>query len=190
MKAYIAAPIFNDHQRNVVDQIKEILESRGLEVFSPYHVSQEIFKGRKPADCPPEDRRKVLQGNILGIVDCRLMVAWVGGNSSGHDQSGKPSSIDTGVVWEMGYAARMSSTPAAFGLPPDDEGLVTLAYIHDDDERQSMNLMLAGTVDGVAKGMQDLRMAVAQFVALGGKALQEAGWHPDKVLAADKEPLV
>jgi hypothetical protein len=189
MRAYIAAPIFNDHQRGVVDEIKEILEGCGLEVFSPYHHSQAIFAGRKPADCSPEERREVLTGNVVGLIECELLVAWVGGASSGHDQSGKPSSTDTGVVWEMGYYGSLAGTPAAFGSPPNPDRC-TLAYIHDDDERQSMNLMLAGTIDAVAKGMFDLKMAIGQFAMGGGKHLQEGGWHPDKVLAADKEPLV
>lgn len=189
MKAYIAAPIFNDHQRAVVDEIDGLLVSAGIEVFSPYRNSQEIFQGRKPADCPPEDRRAVLVGNVVNLEDSNLVIAWVGGKSAGHDQTGKPSSIDTGVVWEMGYFAALAETPAAFQLPPAANRF-TLAYIHDDDERQDMNLMLAGTVDGVARGILDFKMFLISFMNVGGQLTQERGWHPDKVLAADKEPLV
>lgn len=189
MKAYIAAPIFNDHQRGVVDEIKEVLEEANFDVFSPYHHSQSIFKGRKPADCSPGERRQVLIGNIENISECPLMVAWVGGNSVSDDQSGKPSRTDTGVVWELGFMASLSGAPTAFGNPPNDNRL-TIAYIDPSDGQQSMNLMLAGTVDAVTIGILDLKMALAQLKLKGPEMLQKAGWHPDKVLAKDQEPLV
>lgn len=190
MRAYIAAPIFNDHQRSVVDEIKEVLEEANFNVFSPYHHSQEIFKGRKPSDCSPEERRQVLIGNIENIAECPLMVAWVGGKSSGHDASGVSKSVDTGVVWELGFMAALSGAPAAFGNPPNNERL-TIAYLDGSDEDKHMNLMLAGTVDAACIGILDLKMALAQLKLKGPELLQQAGWHPDKVLGAlSNEPLV
>lgn len=188
MKAYIAAPIFNDHQRMVVDEIKALLEHWGMDVFSPYHHSKAIFKGRKPSDCTEQERKQVLIGNIEGLVECELLLAWVGGGSSGHDQSGKPSSIDTGVVWEMGYFACRSGAPAAGGHSPNPHG-VTLAYIHEGDERQSMNLMLAGTVDAVAKGSDALADAIAALITEGANVMASQ-FNPVEVLAEDQEPLV
>jgi|SRR5882672_1522879 len=176
--AYIAAPIFNDDQRAVVEQLKEALESTGFEIFSPYHASQKIFNGRKPADCTPEERAMVLRGNVSHL-HCHLLLAWVGGNEGGF--------TDPGVVWEMGYAGALAGAPAAFGRGPGYP--FTLAYIHDTDERQAMNLMLAGTVDGVVKGGQELAVALAMGARRNWATLSST-FTPDRLLAQDKEPVV
>ena len=176
--AYLAAPIFNVHQLEVVEAIKTALEVRQFEVFSPYHESRAIWKGRAPKDCTPEERAQVLRGNIQHL-SCKLVVAWVGGYEQGF--------TDPGVVWEMGYAGALSGTPAAFDSLPNYP--VVLAYIHDTDVRQAMNLMLAGTVDAVAKGHRELSDAL-DMAAKREYTLMASQFHPDHHLATDKEPIV
>lgn len=178
MKAYIAAPIFNPHQLSVVGGITNLLETAGIEFFSPYEASQAIWNGRAPKDCSPEERAQVLQGNIDNL-NCDLLVAWVGGTENGK--------TDTGVVWEMGYAN-------ALGVP-------TLAFIHEHDVRDNMNLMLAGTVDGVVKGYEELDKALRLIGSRNPSgewvtedmeivSILSEQFHPDRHIAHEKDPIV
>lgn len=174
MKAYLAAPIFNNQQLMVVGHIENFMTQAGIEFFSPYRASQDIWKGRAPKDCTPEERAQVLRGNIDNL-NCDLLVAWVGGTESGK--------TDTGVVWEMGYAN-------ALGVP-------TLAFIHEHDVRDNMNLMLAGTVDGVVKGYEELDKALmlCGLHYSDGKEdtvadLLSEQFNPDRHIAHEKEPIV
>lgn len=177
-RVYLAGPIFNPEQLAVVQWLKDELEVSGVEVFSPWHNSQGIFKGRKPADCSADERAQVLTDNIKGLDWCDYLLAWVGGMGG---------FTDPGVIWEMGYVGKRSGSPAAYGrgavLP------MTIAYIDDSDDRQSMNLMLAGTVEAVVKGRDEFRRA-RLFLSDGEVAAIQAVWHPDLVLSADKQPVV
>jgi len=146
---YIAAPIFTDAQLHVVCDIKEIIEDRKHDVFSPWHNSREIWKGRAPADCTPEEREQVLNDNINYLDWCSFLVSWVGGYEQGY--------TDPGVIWEMGYAKCLKNHREKLviaGWPH------TIAYIHDDDVRKGMNLMLAGTVDFVAVGISEMMSVI------------------------------
>lgn len=150
MKAYIAAPIFNDHQLGVVEGIKDLLEYYKYDVFSPYHASREIWKGRAPKDCTKAERTVVLEGNVNNLLrPTNLLVAWVGGTEDGR--------TDTGVAWEMGFFHNRATRGdySEFTPPP-----LTLAYIDPKDKRQSMNLMLAGTVYAMARGGTELQVAL------------------------------
>lgn len=168
MKIYLAAPIFNPQQLEVVNLLKDAAEENGHEVFSPYHNSVDIWQGRAPKDCSPEERRQVLDDNIRNIDWCEVLLAWVGGMGG---------FTDPGVVWEMGYAFR--------------GGKFTLCYIDNvlDAERQSMNLMLAGTVDAVVTHRDD--MLAAMSVLRGGDGTAEL-MHvfPPSVLGQEREPIV
>lgn len=177
MRYYIAAPIFNSHQLKVVNDIKEMIEKDTLgpsEVFSPYHASREVWKGRAPKDCTPEERKRVLDGNIVNLHWCDVLVAWVGGTESGK--------TDTGVVWEMGYAEALQS------YSHRKESPFTLAFIHPDDLRSEMNLMLAGTVDAVAHGLDALRDAL-QLLNYGAETRVREKYHPDSNIHHEGEKI-
>lgn len=173
MKAYLAAPIFNEHQLAIVAGLKNMLEVFSFQVFSPYEASQGIWKGRAPKDCAPEERAEVLMGNVENLnYPTELLFAWVGGTEDGR--------VDTGVCWEMGYfhcRKRMGNPGFA------------LAYIHPDDQRQAMNLMLAGTVDAVVHGPADASDALALYTTAGPSAVVHK-YHPDKIIAHEREPIV
>jgi len=67
MDIYLAAPIFTPEQLRVVESLKNDAEGHGHIVFSPYHNSSDIFQGRKPRDCSPEERSRVLADNIVNM---------------------------------------------------------------------------------------------------------------------------
>jgi len=161
VKIYIAAPIFNDAQRAVVSQIKDEAEFYGHRTFSPYHNSRDIWRGRAPKDCSPEERAQVLSDNIVNIDWCNVLLAWVGG-MGGY--------TDPGVVWEMGYAHKAEK--------------FTLAYLDDSDERQSMNLMLAGTIDALVVGRYELQRALQ----LGSRKKIRAQFTTER-LEQEREPI-
>lgn len=172
MKIYLAAPIFNPYQLEVVSMLKNVTESYGHEVFSPYHASQAIWAGRSPTDCSPDERAEVLKGNIENL-DCDLLLAWVGGYEQGF--------TDPGVIWEMGYAHCLHLVRGPYPY--------TLAYIDETDKRQAMNLMLAGTVDGVVKGYRELDSFFFRSREANVKHALEI-FHPDRHLAHEKDPIV
>jgi len=170
MLIYLAAPIFTPQQLEVVEFIKTSCEAYHHEVFSPYHNSTDIWQGRAPKDCSPAERRQVLDDNISNIDWCDVLLAWVGGMGG---------FTDPGVIWEMGYAFR--------------GGKYTLCYIDPemDAERQSMNLMLAGTVDSVIKDRGDLLAALSLMRDGQGDALAEVtAVFPSSVLGQEAEPIV
>lgn len=173
-KVYLAAPIFTPPQLKVVERIYKILVDRKFMVFSPYHNSQEIWQGRAPKDCTPEERGRVLTDNINGLDWCDILLCWVGGMGG---------FTDPGVVWEMGYAHRVSRQR--------NGGLLTLAYIDDTDKRSNMNLMLAGTVDAVAKGFEELDRAL-RYLQPGSSdwAIVKDSFHPDRHIEHEREPIV
>lgn len=170
IRMYLAAPIFNPEQVEVVEVLHRIMLQFG-NVFSPLHASRDIWKGRAPKDCSAEERAEVLRGNIEHL-DCDVLVAWVGGMGG---------FTDPGVIWELGYATALQNEGT--GHP------FTIAYISPTDVRQSMNLMIAGTVNAVVKGPSDLSRALV--LAYGGAwGPLTTVFHPDKLLAQEREPVV
>lgn len=151
-KAYIAAPIFTPEQLAVVECIKYVLTYAGYEVFSPYHASRQVWRGRAPKDCTEEERKRVLDGNVVNLNGpTSLLVAWVGGSRTN-------KSTDNGVAWEMGY---FHNRVLRGDYQSDSPVPMTVAYIDPIDARQDMNLMLAGTVDAAARGVVQLQRAVS-----------------------------
>lgn len=168
MNIYIAAPIFTPEQVEVVELIKNAAEYNDQTVFSPYHNSQDIFNGRAPKDCTPEERAQVLNDNITNLDWCDVLFAWVGGMGG---------FTDPGVIWEMGYAHAARK--------------FTVAYVDPelDANRKSMNLMLAGTVQAAVTD----RTEVADFFAWlpeHGPFWEARKLFPTTVFDADKEPVV
>lgn len=165
-KIYLAAPIFNPQQLEVVNFLRDSALAQGFEVFSPYHNSVDIWQGRAPKDCSPEERGQVLEDNIKNIYWCDTLLCWVGGMGG---------FTDPGVVWEMGLA---------YG-----EGKFQIAYIDEamDVQRQSMNLMLSGTVDAVVSHRSDV---VAALSELNGSREAVRKFFSPTVLGQEREPIV
>jgi len=87
LKVYIAAPFFNEEQLDVVRKIELLLESNGINFFSPR--SEGILK-----DLNVEQRKlemgRLFRSNVDHMDWCTHCVAVV-------------DDYDTGTVWEMGY---------------------------------------------------------------------------------------
>lgn len=172
MKAYIAAPIFTPEQLAVVEAIWEALNFNSYEIFSPYHESRRVWRGRAPKDCTEYERKCVLDGNVNNLNGpTSLLVAWVGGSPIS-------KSTDNGVAWEMGYFHnRVSRGDYQSESPPP----MTVAYIDPTDARQDMNLMLAGTVDSAARGISELKRAISLHAG-GRYAKLRAEFHPRRLI--------
>jgi hypothetical protein len=177
MRFYIAAPIFTPAQLEVVERIKDLLEQKAHEVFSPYHASRDIWAGRAPKDCSPEERKQVVDQNIDNLRWCDILLAWVGGNEAGF--------TDAGVIWEMGYAKAILWHN---GEAQDEDWPQTIAYIDDSDVRKSMNLMLAGTVDAVAIGYQQL-IDLLSLIHKNEWPVIYSNWSPEKQLLQESEKI-
>lgn len=145
-RLYLAAPFFNEYQRDVLVQVRAALQ--GWQFFDPEQASKDIWKGRPPEEASSDDRRAVLQQNVRGIETASLVVAWLRG-------TGGPFT-DTGVVWELGYSW-CTAVPV-------------LGFCDNIEEVDSLNLMMAETLAGLCK-LRDLRYAVELWENEGTAAL-------------------
>lgn len=176
-RTYIAAPIFNQQQLSVVRDITMMCKLLEIEYFSPYENSQDVWKGRAPKDCSPEERGRVLKDNIENLDWAETLLCWVGGTPDGK--------TDTGVTWEMGHFNALKR----YGGSDPSLLRFTLGYIHPTDQRQTMNLMLAGTVDAVAYGPAQLHRGL-EHLRMDNVETVRHMLHPDKLIKHEKEPIV
>lgn len=88
-KIYLASPFFNDVELERVDKVKEILDSKGLEVFSPKeHQHKDLEFGTDAWRCA------TFSNDVKHIDWCDCVVAIIcNGNYD-----------DSGTAWELGYA--------------------------------------------------------------------------------------
>lgn len=88
VKIYLASPFFNELEVEKVKQVSEILDNKGLVVFSPMENQMEHLEGGT--------RHWSIETFINDkkfIDSCDVVVAIYHGNYS-----------DSGTAWEMGYA--------------------------------------------------------------------------------------
>jgi len=82
---YIAGPFFNCYEIEVVNIIKNKLESLGFEVFSPMH------KFMCPPTASPGVRKDTFDGNLVAIEDSDYIIVIT-------------DNKDLGTLFEAGYA--------------------------------------------------------------------------------------
>ncbi|HBI7084872.1 TPA: nucleoside 2-deoxyribosyltransferase [Clostridium perfringens] len=86
---YLASPFFNVVENERVDKVKEILDSKGLEVFSPKeHQNKHLEFGTI------EWRKATFKNDVDHIDWCDCVVAII--CQGNYD--------DSGTAWELGYA--------------------------------------------------------------------------------------
>lgn len=88
-KVYLASPFFNETEVQRVDQVKKVLDEKGLDVFSPKeHQCKDLEFGSR------EWRQKVYNNDVDHIDWCDVVVAII--CQGNYD--------DSGTAWECGYA--------------------------------------------------------------------------------------
>lgn len=87
-KVYLASPFFNDKENERLEKVKDILRSKGLDVFVPNeHQFTELEFGSM------EWRKAVFASDVAGIDNADIIVAIIcQGNYS-----------DSGTAFEIGY---------------------------------------------------------------------------------------
>lgn len=88
-KVYLAAPFFNEAEIERMEKVRDILRSKGLDVFVPNeHQHTELEFGSLAW------RKATFNSDVAGIDNADIVVAIISqGNYS-----------DSGTAWEVGYA--------------------------------------------------------------------------------------
>lgn len=129
-KVYLAGPFFSPTQIAFIEFLEKAIVEAGFELFSPRKPPAALEMNACVMEklAPSDDLRlRVFSDNVVNIEDADLMVAVI-------------DDRDTGTVWEMGFAAALS-------VP-----IVTVT-----NHTYGMNLMLAQTIVGHAKGQEDIK---------------------------------
>lgn len=100
-KAYVAAPFFNLPQRWMLEESVKYLKAFGLEVFSPFH---EVGVGGD----------EVAQSDLKGLESCDRVFALADG-------------LDSGTLFELGYATRLKIPIYVFTQSESAQSLVMLS---------------------------------------------------------------
>lgn len=134
---YLAAGFFNDSQRELCSYI-EGLETSKLPIYSP---RKDGFVLTPHASL--EEKANVFASNKVAINNCQMVLAVI-------------DDLDTGVVWEMGYAH-------AWDIP-------ILAY--SDVPGRGLNVMLAGCAGlGFVNGRSDLKAIFVEMSTIASDDL-------------------
>lgn len=96
MRIYIAAPLFNDMERERNKRLCSALESQGHNVYLPQRDGNEFIKSAGTA----EDREGIFNSDIRALNECDAVVFCIDGRTP-----------DEGACFELGYAYA-KGTPA------------------------------------------------------------------------------
>ncbi|WP_053365717.1 nucleoside 2-deoxyribosyltransferase [Bacillus sp. FJAT-27245] len=86
-RVYLASPFFNEKEIGYLEQVEEILEDKGLRLFSPFRHSSEAEFGSRQWSI------ETFMDDIKHIKWAEVVVGIYHGNYS-----------DSGTAWELGYA--------------------------------------------------------------------------------------
>lgn len=114
-KIYLASPFFNPTEVERVDKVKEILDSKGLEVFSPKeHQHKELDFGSR------EWRKATFKNDVDHIEWCDVVVAVI--CQGNYD--------DSGTAWELGYAYATNKPVILVNLTGETINLMIADSLH------------------------------------------------------------
>ncbi len=88
IKAYIAGPLFDDHEREYLEKIAEIVERSGISTFLPHRDA-----GLVTGEFTPEKKVKVFDKDIEFLESADIVIALLTGRD-----------VDSGTAAEIGYA--------------------------------------------------------------------------------------
>ena len=92
IKVYLASPFFNDKEVKDMEDVKNILREKGLDVFAPFENQNKHLEFGSM-----EWREATFKSDMDAIYDCDVMVAILDGNYS---DSG--SAFECGVCHQIG----------------------------------------------------------------------------------------
>ena len=114
-KVYLASPFFEDAELERVDKVKEILDSKGLEVFSPKeHQNEHLEFGSI------EWRKATFENDVKHIDWCDVVVAIIC----------KGNYDDSGTAWELGYAYATNKPVVLVNITGETINLMIADSIH------------------------------------------------------------
>ena len=114
-KVYLASPFFDDAELERVDKVKEILNSKGLEVFSPKeHQNEHLEFGSI------EWRKATFDNDVKHIDWCDVVVAIIC----------KGNYDDSGTAWELGYAYATNKPVVLVNITGETINLMIADSIH------------------------------------------------------------
>ena len=87
-KAYIAGPLFDDHEREYLEKIAQIVESNGISTFVPHRDA-----GLVTGDFTFEKKVKVFDVDMEYLEPADIVIALLTGRD-----------VDSGTAAEIGYA--------------------------------------------------------------------------------------
>ena len=114
-KIYLASPFFDDAELERVDKVKEILDLKGLEVFSPKeHQNEHLEFGSI------EWRKATFENDVKHIDWCDVVVAIIC----------KGNYDDSGTAWELGYAYATNKPVILVNITGETINLMIADSIH------------------------------------------------------------
>ena len=93
-KAYIAGPLFDDHEREYLEKITKLVESYGFDSFLPHRDA-----GLVTGEFTREKKEKIFDVDIEHLEPADLVVALLTGRD-----------VDSGTAAEIGYAYKSGKT--------------------------------------------------------------------------------
>ena len=98
-KAYIAGPLFDDHEREYLEKITKLVESYGFDTFLPHRDA-----GLVTGEFTREKKEKIFDIDMKYLEPADLVVALLTGRD-----------VDSGTAAEIGYAFKSGKTLIGIG---------------------------------------------------------------------------
>lgn len=114
-RIYLASPFFNELEIERVDKVKEILDSKGLEVFSPKEQQNPDLEFGSV-----EWRKATFENDVKHIDWCDMVVTIM--SQGNYD--------DSGTAWELGYAYATGKPVVLVNLTGETINLMIADSLH------------------------------------------------------------
>jgi len=132
---YIAGPIFNTDQKNVIKDIEDILDDLWLDYFSPREFGVIADEPMNPARM-----KRIYDMNLRMLNECDTLIAVL-------------DDRDAGTIFELGYfAAKDQDLP---WTKEDDSSIITFS-----NQGHGINVMLKHAVKFHCNGYSELTLAI------------------------------
>lgn len=159
-KVFIASPLFNPPQIEIIEKIEALLEKNGYEYYSARkHSGSDKMTPEQRKDLRAWD--PVFDSNEQGLNECRVMIAVLeyalpeGEALTLSRMFAEPDDLyceirecvelpDAGTVWEAGYHRAQGKLVVGFHT----------------DQAKHLNLMLSHGCDGLIKGWDNLKQFI------------------------------